>query len=82
MNFNMNQTLFLTWTLMRFSWIDCTLSEVRQRHYRSKDVLTIPSKEIKICDKKIDFLKDKNQEQQRNLHQIRKTISHNEITTS
>ncbi|MEM8610773.1 MAG: hypothetical protein AAGF93_02060 [Cyanobacteria bacterium P01_H01_bin.105] len=58
----MNPTVFLTWTLMRFSWIDCTLSEVRQRHYRSKDVLTIPSKEIKICDKKIDFLKDKNQE--------------------
>lgn len=47
---------------MRISWIDCTLLEVRQRHYQSKDTLVVPSKEIKICDKKIDFLKNKNQE--------------------
>lgn len=47
---------------MRVSWIDCTLLEVRQRQYQSEERLTLLSDKNKICDKKIDFLKNKNQE--------------------
>ncbi len=51
-----------TWILMRVSCIDCTLLEVQQRQYQSTSELVFPSEEVKICDKKIDFLKDKNKE--------------------
>jgi hypothetical protein len=51
-----------TWILMRVSCIDCTLLEVRQRQYQSKGKLVFPPEKVKICDKKIDFLKDKNKE--------------------
>ena len=47
---------------MRFSCIDCTLLEVRQRQYQSKSELVFPTEGVKICDKKIDFLKEKNKE--------------------
>jgi hypothetical protein len=50
------------WVLMRFSCIDCTLLEVRQRQYQSESELVFPSTEVKICDGKIDFLKDKTKE--------------------
>jgi Ca2+/Na+ antiporter len=51
-----------TWILMRFSCIDCTFLEVRQRQYQSERELVFPSEKVKICDEKIDFLKDKTKE--------------------
>ena len=47
---------------MRVSCIDCTPLEVQQRQYQSTNKLVFPPAKVKICDKKIDFLKDKNKE--------------------
>ncbi|MGJ5674961.1 MAG: hypothetical protein ACR9NN_15330 [Nostochopsis sp.] len=58
----MNLAALCTWMLMRISCIDCTLNEVWERQYQSKSTLVFLSEEVKICDKKIDFLKDKNKE--------------------
>ncbi len=65
-----------TWMLMLISGIECSFSEIQKRQYQSKDqLMLIPqdeiiitsknelgSKKIKVSDKKIDFLKDKNKE--------------------
>jgi len=58
----MSPAALCTWILMRISCIDCTLNEVCERQYQSKSTLVFLSEEVKICDKKIDFLKDKNKE--------------------
>ncbi len=49
---------------MRISLIECTLSEVQQRAYKSERKLKLIClfDETNICDQKIDFLKEKNKE--------------------
>lgn len=58
----MNLAALCTWILMRISCIDCTPNEVWERQYQSRNTLVFLSEEVKICDTKIDFLKDKNKE--------------------
>src|SRR6476646_9315503 len=58
----MSLSVIFTWLLMQISLIECTLSEVQERQYQSNSELVLPSEEIDICDKKIDFLKEKNKE--------------------
>lgn len=58
----MSLAVLCTWILMRISCIDCTLNEVWERQYQTKNALVFLSEEVKVCDRKIDFLKDKNKE--------------------
>ncbi len=60
----MTLAAFFTWILMRISGIDCNISEVREKKYQSMSKRIFVSEEVNICDKKIDFLKDKNKEVQ------------------
>ena len=47
---------------MRVSWVDCSPDEVQQRQYQSEGELSLLSEKVNVCDKKIDFLKEKNKE--------------------
>lgn len=58
----MNLSVLLTWLLMRLSWIDCSIEEVRERQYSSENEIVLIPEENNICDGKIDFLKDKDKE--------------------
>jgi hypothetical protein len=51
----------VTWILMSFSLVDCSLAEVKNKKYEPQGVNLIPE-EIEISVDKIDFLKYKNSE--------------------